>query len=117
MFSFFFFFINQEAKYFFDNVDEPEALRLSLRLWPDPTDAPDVPPDSVLLDFVKHPHLVKPVELQEQIRKSINCRRAIDVLLTRLGKHPMQELGLLPRAGRANKATLSGKEALSLIHI
>lgn len=80
------------------------SLEESLRLWPDPTDAPDVPTDRLLLDYVKSPKQVRPTGLSEQVQKSINCRRAIDRLLIRRNSHPFQSL--FPDS-RAPEETLS----------
>ena len=92
--------------FFWDDPDERQALSESLRLWPDPTDAPDVPADRILWEFHRNPQSFQPKELALQIHSNVNCRRAIDRLLVQMKRHPLQELGVWPSDGRAVKETL-----------
>jgi hypothetical protein len=108
-FFFFFFLFGDDAMDFFNEDDEGKALEESLRLWPDPTDAPDVPVDRALLEFHRNPQRVQPEGLALQIRESVNCRRAIDRLLIRRGVHPVQELSVWPSDDKAANETLSAE--------
>lgn len=62
-----------------DNRAREQACRESIRLWPNPEAAPDVPPENVLRRFLEAPDDLAP-DLAEQIRRSPNCRRALDRL-------------------------------------
>lgn len=57
-----------------------EALLLeAIRLWSEPDEAPEVPPETVLRRFLAAPETLTP-DLVEQIRRSINCARALERL-------------------------------------
>ncbi len=71
---------------FQDPVAVDAALRRSQRLWPDPFDAPDVPPRDMLADYMRggvarlpHVHGYR-YYLPKQITESINCQRALEAL-------------------------------------
>ena len=54
-------------------------LKYEEELWPDPEDAPLVPPQNYLRAYLEDRESLPPV-LTEQIRGSINCRRALENL-------------------------------------
>jgi hypothetical protein len=58
-------------------------LKYEEELWPDPEDAPLVPPQNYLRAYLEGRESLPPV-LTEQIRGSINCRRALENLSAEL---------------------------------
>ncbi len=59
------------------------ALERSQRLWPDPFEAPEVPPRDLLEAYRRGPeHLPEKVRgwLPAQIAQSVNCQRAVEML-------------------------------------
>ena len=58
-------------------------LKYEEELWPDPEDAPLVPPRNYLRAYLEDRESLPPV-LTEQIRGSINCRRALENLSSEL---------------------------------
>ncbi len=48
----------------------------ALKVWPDPTLAPEVPPEFVLQQYLKNPKALSP-ELTKQISEDINCLREL----------------------------------------
>jgi len=58
-------------------------LKYEEELWPDPEDAPLVPPRNYLRAYLEDHESLPPV-LTEQIRGSINCRRALENLSAEL---------------------------------
>lgn len=58
-------------------------LKYEEELWPDPEDAPLVPPRNYLRAYLEDRESLPPV-LTEQIRGSINCRRALENLSAEL---------------------------------
>jgi len=63
------------------NNDKIEALAAAyaseIYLWEDPFEAPSVPDESVLKDFIENRDFVEP-DLAAQIMNDLNCRRALD---------------------------------------
>ncbi len=51
-------------------------------LWPDPFDAPDVPTERVLLQYLAKPASL-PAYMQEQIAQSPDCQRALKIVKSR----------------------------------
>lgn len=57
-----------------------EDLWESQRLWPDPMEAPDVPPKTILTDFLEDSTRME-AELVRQIETSVACLRALEELI------------------------------------
>lgn len=72
------------------NHTELEEFAEARRLWPDPLDAPEVPPEGVLRSFLKDPDAVEQ-DLADQIRESLNCRRALEKIEIEDGNHPWSD--------------------------
>lgn len=53
------------------------AYAAEINLWDDPFDAPSVPDESLLKEFVENAETVE-TDLADQIRRDLNCRRALD---------------------------------------
>ena len=64
------------------------TLANAIRLWPEPDEAPEVPPRQVLERYLKDPDATD-ADLSAQIRESINCRRMLERLKLEQGPHPI----------------------------
>ena len=70
---------------------EGNRLTDAIRLWPDPFDAPDVPDRETLGAYLDNPTGADP-DLAEQLRESVNARRALEALRVERGDHPASDL-------------------------
>jgi len=59
-----------------------DGVRKAIRLWPDASDAPEVPPESVLLQYLNDRIQLDP-DLCDQIEGSVNCQRELEFLRQR----------------------------------
>jgi len=72
--------------YFKDLMEEAR------RLWPDPGDAPEVPPEHVLRQYLRAPDSLDDDDLVAQIEESVNCRRALEFLRMESTDQPWRNL-------------------------
>jgi len=63
----------------------------STHLWPDPDLSPQVPPRSILIDYLNQTDKLDP-DLIDQIEESLDTQRILDTCRVELGIHPLQEL-------------------------
>ncbi len=56
-----------------------EQMQSAMRLWPDPDEAPEVPPEATLQTYLNAPDLLES-DIRAQIKKSIQCQRALEYI-------------------------------------